>query len=741
MTFGLRVAIASAILGVALGLSSVRIAQLTGLVALGRSDPERFKWARMARNVKYHALKVLGQKKLFQWSGPGLMHAFTFWGFLVVQITLIETVGEIFSPKFHIPLIGTNNFLGFVQDLFMSLVVVALVAFVFIRIKNDPHRMQRRSRFFGSHMIAAYVILLMIFGVVSTVEVVRSARWALGTLPYPHWAFVARFFGEQLRNAGYNAHTLRLLEDSFVLVHLSVVFGFLVLVVNSKHLHIFTSPLNVAFGRQPIALGALRPLHIDMENVSEDTVFGALKVEDLSWKQLLDGLTCTECGRCQSVCPAWNTGKPLNPKLLIMGIRDELFERGPALIGETPLDKLMQEASQFKGSAPPDGAAKPLVPDVISDDVLWACVTCGACVYECPVDIEHVDTIVDMRRAQVMMESRFPSEAGLLLRNLENSGNPWAAPATERMGWAKGMEDDLLILEPGQRIPPGVEYLYWVGCVGSIEERPRKAVRAFAELMNHAGVSFAILGPRETCTGDPARRMGNEYLFQEMAKQNIATFEEVGVRKIVASCPHCFNTIKNEYPDFGGSYEVLHHSQLLARLIADGRLTPHTAVEEKITYHDPCYLARHNNVMEQPRAVVEAIPGITSTEMHRHKSKTFCCGAGGARLWMEETIGKRINIERIDEALATNPDVVSTACPYCMIMLDDAVKDKIQAGEASENVKVMDVSQMLLRSMRPAPVPVGGGQDPLACASPCGAHASCSECSACDTCKKSTVRD
>jgi Fe-S oxidoreductase len=698
MAYGLRVAIAIAIMGVTLGLFARRAGHLFRLLALGRSDPERFRWATMARNVKVHVAKVLFQKKLLQWSFPGLMHAFTFWGFLVVQITLIETIGEIFNPRFVIPLVGRGDWLGFMQDLFMSLVVVALLSFVVIRIVQNPHRLDRKSRFFGSHMTAAYVILLMIFGVVSTVEVVRSARWAVGTLPYPHWAFVARFFGQRM--AGYNHHTLRLVEDSFVLVHLAVVFGFLLLIGYSKHLHIFTSPLNVAFGRQPLALGALRPIHIDMETVSEDTVFGALKVEDFTWKQLLDGFTCTECGRCQSQCPAWNTGKPLNPKLVIMDIRDHLFAKGAAQFGAT-------------SEGETEALAQSLVPDVITDDVLWSCTTCGACVYECPVDIEHVDTILDMRRAQVMMESRFPAEAGNLLRNLENSGNPWAAPAGDRLAWAKGIDDHLIVIEDGMRIPPDVEYLYWVGCVGALEERPKKAVRAFAELMLQAGVSFAVLGPRETCTGDPARRMGNEYLFQELAKQNIATFTAIGVRKIVASCPHCFNTLAREYPDFGGTYKVIHHSELLAQLIADGRLTPHERVEARVTYHDPCYLARHNDVLNQPRAVVDAVPGIETTEMHRHKRKTFCCGAGGARLWMEETIGKRVNIERIDEALATNPDIVSTGCPYCMIMLDDAVKDKVQQGQASEDVKVLDISQVLIRSTkpaeRPAPLPVSGG--------------------------------
>jgi Fe-S oxidoreductase len=344
-------------------------------------------------------------------------------------------------------------------------------------------------------------------------------------------------------------------------------------------------------------------------------------------------------------------------------------------------------------------------------------VTCGACVYECPVDIEHVDAIIDMRRNQVMMESKFPQEAGALLRNLENSGNPWGAAAQDRIDWAKGIEDDLVVVNG--RIPPDVSYLYWVGCAGAFDDRAKKAVRAFAELMVKAGVSFAILGPQEPCTGDPARRMGNEYLYQEMAKSNIAMLKEKGTRKIVASCPHCFNTIANEYPDFGGDFEVLHHTELLAELIKDGKLKPEQEVDARVTYHDPCYLARHNDVMKQPRTVVAAIPGVTSTEMHRCKRGTFCCGAGGARMWMEETAGKRINHERIEEALGTNPDIVSTGCPYCMIMLDDAVKDKVQSKEASENVQVLDVAQILARSVglngrkkEPAPAATDAGSTP-----------------------------
>jgi len=340
---------------------------------------------------------------------------------------------------------------------------------------------------------------------------------------------------------------------------------------------------------------------------------------------------------------------------------------------------------------------------VFSEEFIWSCVTCGACVQECPVDIEHVDAIVDMRRYQVMMESKFPAEAGVMLRNLENSGNPWGASAADRMGWAKGLEDDIVVVNG--RIPPDVEYLYWVGCAGAFDDRAKKAVRAFAELMIHAGVSFAILGSQESCTGDPARRAGNEYLFQEMAKANIATLKEKRVQKIVASCPHCFNTMSREYPDFGGTFDVIHHTELLARLIKDGKIRPTENVDAKVTYHDPCYLARHNDVLKQPRTVVGAIPGIEATEMHRCKKNTFCCGAGGARMWMEETIGKKVNAERSEEAVATGATRIAVACPFCYVMMEDGVKGQ----DKDEEVRVSDVAEILLEALeqedrRPAPV-------------------------------------
>jgi Fe-S oxidoreductase len=429
------------------------------------------------------------------------------------------------------------------------------------------------------------------------------------------------------------------------------------------------APLNIAFTRQPSRLGALdKTPEIDIETMDEDTIFGAGRIDHFTWKQLLDLVTCTECGRCQSQCPAWNTGKALSPKLLIMDLREELFRK--------------------EHSA--------LVPDVISEDVLWACTTCGACVEECPVDIEHIDAIIDLRRYQVLIESRFPAEAALMLRNVENRGDPWGLGAGKRLEWAEALDFEVPVVEG--TIPDDVEYLFWVGCAGALDERARKTTQSIARLLHQAGVSFAVLGPAESCTGDPVRRLGNEYLFQMQAQQNIETLNGAGVKKVVASCPHCFNTLSKEYPSLGGNFEVIHHSQLLGRLVAEGRLRPQR-LDAKVAYHDPCYLGRHNQIYGPPRSIIESVPGVSPVEMGRCKERSFCCGAGGARMWLEEHQGKRINLERTDEALATGADVVSTACPYCLIMLDDAVKERGRG----DDVKVLDVAQLLERSMEPAP--------------------------------------
>jgi Fe-S oxidoreductase len=342
------------------------------------------------------------------------------------------------------------------------------------------------------------------------------------------------------------------------------------------------------------------------------------------------------------------------------------------------------------------------VPFTIDPDVLWSCTTCGSCVEQCPVDIEHIDAIVDMRRYEVLMESRFPTEAGLMLRNIENQGDPWGLGQSKRTEWIDSLDFDVPVVNGA--VPDDIEYLYWVGCAGALDERARKGVQATARMLHRAGVTFAILGPKESCTGDPARRLGNEYLYQEQGKANVATLKEVGAKKIVASCPHCFNSIKNEYPALGGDFEVIHHAELLDHLVSAGKLVPGAGYSGTVTYHDPCYLGRHNRVFDEPRSVIDAIPGARQVEMKRCRERGFCCGAGGARMWLEETIGTRVNMDRTAEAIGTGADVVSTACPYCMIMLDDAVR----ANAKEDDVRVLDLSQLVEESLGDAAVEVTG---------------------------------
>jgi Fe-S oxidoreductase len=729
---------------IALAIAARRMWWLKRLAFSGQPAPERIAAVREhpGRDAEVQATEVIGQRKLLKWTVPGAAHAATFWGFIVLILTIIEAYGDLFSRTFAIPGIGTWPAIGFLEDLFSVGVLAGIITFTVIRLRNDPHKEGRKSRFFGSHTRAAWVVLGMIFAVIATLLLYRGAQINTGVFPYARGAFASQEVGHWLHPLGSGVNSV--LEVVFLLGQIAVVMAFAVIVVYSKHLHIALAPVNILFSRRPNALGPLEPMRsngkvLDFEEADPDTdTFGLGKIEDFSWKGLLDMATCTECGRCQSQCPAWATGKPLSPKQVILDLRDHAFAKAPYLLA----------ASDEEREALPDAvkkeAERPLVGTkeeggVIDPDVLWSCTNCGACVEECPVDIEHIDHIDGMRRHQVLIESAFPVEAAGMLKNLENKGDPWGMGQSKRADWITELDFEVPVVDG--KIGDDTEYLFWVGCAGALEDRAKKTTKAIATLLHTAGVSFAVLGPGESCTGDPARRIGNEFVFSMLAQQNIEVLNEAAPKKIVASCPHCFNTISREYPQLGGNYEVIHHTQLLAQLVKEGKLTPAAAtaagpggaaagpsepvllpvpvVPEKVTYHDPCFLGRHNKVYTAPREILEGVPGVEAVEMHRCKERGFCCGAGGARMWMEERIGKRINTERIDEALALNPDTISTACPYCLVMLGDAVAAKKASGEAADTLEVVDVAQLLARSMTPAAaVPAadtdGGGDGPAA---------------------------
>ncbi len=678
-------------------LTLYRLARAGQPVEPGRtSDVGTRAWAVVA--------EVLGQRKLLKWSVPGVAHFAVFWGFVILGATIVEGFGALFQRDFHIPLIGTQAWLGFLEDLFIVAVLAGLVVFAAIRLRHSPEREGRRSRFFGSHLGPAWFVLFMIFNVMWTLLLYRGAQINTGNFPFPHGAFASQAVADLLRPLGRTANDV--LESAGILASLGVVLAFLVLVVHSKHLHIFTAPLNVVFSRRPRGLGPLLPVYsggkaVDFEDPGEDDKIGRGAIEDFTWKGMLDFGTCTECGRCQSQCPAWNTDKPLSPKLLIMELRDHALAKAPYLLASSdeeraklPKDVLAEAGRPLVGPSDSGG--------VIDPDVLWSCVTCGACVEQCPVDIEHVDHIVDMRRYQVLIESQFPKEANALLRNLERAGDPWGRGAKARMEWMAGLPFEVRVLgDNGQdRLPADVEYLLWVGCAGSLDDNAKKTTRTVAELLHEAGVEFMVLGGEERCTGDAARRLGQELLFQELAKQNVETLNTAGAKKIVVTCAHCFNALANEYPQLGGTYEVVHHTQLLARLVADGRLVPAHEVDAAVTYHDPCYLGRHNRVFDPPRDILGSVPGVRLTEMPRNRKTSFCCGAGGARMWMEEQIGTRINETRTDEALGTGAELVTAACPYCIVMLTDGVAVRKQQDVTADGVRVTDVSEVLLRSVR-----------------------------------------
>ena len=496
-----------------------------------------------------------------------------------------------------------------------------------------------------------------------------------GVPDFEKWSVVGYWIATHLRNIEGLDHWHQVWWAGHVISFVA----FLVLLPITMLRHMLTSPLNMYLRQKDRPKGAMKPLPNLMETDLE--TFGAAQVEDFTWKQLLDTDACTMCGRCTSVCPAHATGKPLDPREIVLKTGEVM-----AATGNPPTTPPL-------GTVPEITVQANSVFERISSEELWACTSCKACDEICPVNIEILDKILDMRRYLSLMESDFPTELGQAYRSMENSGNPWGMSQSDRSAWADSFEG-ITVLDGGD--PLTSEYLYWVGCAGSFDDKNRKVTNAVAKLLQRADVSFSILGPAENCTGDPARRSGNEYIFQMLAMQNIETLNEMGVKKIVTQCPHCFNTLANEYPQLGGHYEVVHHTQFLETLISQGRLDMTGArLEERVVYHDSCYLGRHNDVYMAPRRVVGSLGGVEIVEAPRNGTRGMCCGAGGARMWMEETVGKQVNIERSQELIATGADRIATACPFCYIMLDDGVK----AEGADETVVVGDISMHLLEAL------------------------------------------
>ncbi|MFG2764694.1 (Fe-S)-binding protein [Streptomyces rubiginosohelvolus] len=736
----IMVSLVLTVVGVALVARAV--AQIYRFVRLGQAVPAGSRTDDPKQRTITLIKEFVGHTRMNRWGIVGVAHWFVAVGFLTLGLTIVTAYGQLFKADWVLPYIGT--FLPYeVYIEFIALgTTLGILVLIAIRQLNLPSRAGRKSRFTGSKMGQAYFVEAIILIIGAAIMVLRGLEGALHHVDGYGPAYFASY-PLVLAFEGLSTETLQNLVYLFAMIKLGTTMIWAITVGLNTNMgvawHRFLGFPNIWFKRNAdgeVALGALQPMttagkEIDWEDPAEDAVFGVSQVEQFSWKGILDFSTCTECGRCQSQCPAWNTGKPLSPKLLIMSLRDHAHAKAPYLLaggGKTMEgeEKATEEQLKDVPASALAEAERPLIGTaeengVIDPDVLWSCTTCGACVEQCPVDIEHIDHIVDMRRYQVMIESAFPSEAGTMLKNLEKKGNPWGLAKKARVEWTKEVDFEVPIVGKDVEDLTEVDYLYWVGCAGALEDRAKKTTKAFAELLHMAGVKFAIMGGDEKCTGDSARRLGNEPLFQQLGQENVAmlnmaygeddedetTKKPKSSKKIVATCPHCFNTIANEYPQLGGEYEVIHHTQLLQHLIDEGKLIPVTPVEGLITYHDPCYLGRHNKIYTPPREIIAKVPGLRNEEMHRHKERGFCCGAGGARMWMEERIGKRVNNERVDEALALNPDIVSTACPFCLVMLTDSVNGKKNDGQAKESIQVVDVSQLLLESVKTPVDPTG----------------------------------
>ena len=629
-----------------------------------------YRFDRWPQRIGRFLVYVIAQRKVFENSYSGVLHALIFWGFIIWQPFTFNLVLEGLSDSFTL-----DTLLGPVWKGYIFVAELATVG-VLIGVAMAVYRRAVMRPAFLHTALDAYLILLLISGLMLTYFLSEAFRLSAAGITDAFYAPVSLWLSGLVTASSISHDAATNLFGGLWLFHVSIFLGFLMYIPYSKHLHLVAAPFNILFQNLD-ARGTLQPI----KDIEQQEHFGAGRLEDLSWKQVLDFDTCTECGRCTEACPAYATDKPLSPRDLILDMK--AFAHGEAPLHQR---ETLHGRAEF---APLDGNL-PLVAGIVHEETLWACVTCGACMEACPVFIEHVPTIIDMRRFLVMEKSQIPEAAEAALVSMERRGHPWRGTQHNRVDWMNGL--DLKEFDDGDQ----VEYLYWVGCSGALEDRNRNVTAAMVKILKAAGVNFGVLGPLESCTGDPARRMGNEYLYQIMAQQNIDLFNTRKVRKVITQCPHCFNTIKNEYPQFGGKYEVIHHSELIAELLREGRLKLKNTFEgETITYHDSCYLGRHNGVYDAPRAIAHALPGAKVVEMSRNRENSFCCGAGGGHMWMEEKTAKRINWTRTEMALEAGATTVGPACPFCVIMFEDGIRGR----DAEEKIKARDLVELVAEAL------------------------------------------
>lgn len=653
----LRGAIVLLMLAVSAGISARKLWRVYRLIRLGEGPVPL---QPIGRRIRHLLVEVIGHTKVFRRFSSGLLHLCIFWGFLVLLSTIIQVFGEAFVPGWTLPVIGEEPWFVLLQDVFIVLVLIGIAMALYLRLVVRPWRLVTQDQF------GAYLVLGFITGIMTSLLLSRATGIALGHAEWAGGAVVSRAVAGWFEGA--STPVIRGVFEVAWWMHLGIVLYFLTWIPEGKHLHLITLGPNVYF-QKARPRGALAALEIETAER-----LGSSRAEHFTWKDNLDVFACMECGRCTEVCPANITGKELDPRRLHVDLRKQLTAAGTQLLAGVPAEKITRPA---------------LVGEVFSEAFLWQCLSCGACVEECPADNDHIDKIVGMRRHLVMEEARLPENMEQALRSMEARGHPFRGAGVTRTAWTAGVQV--------KRLDQGgtAEWLLWVGCAAALNERNHQSLRALVSLLQTAGIDFGILGDAEICTGDPARRIGNEYLFQTMAKQNIATLGRFGVRRIVTVCPHCYNTFKNEYPQFGGQYEVWHHTQLLARLLEEGRLRPNGSLRTAVTFHDPCYLGRHNGEYDAPRRVLGAIPGISTVEMAQCRERAFCCGAGGGLYWFEDRTGERVSHARTRHVAATGAQIVATACPFCTLMLEDA------ATATNAAARPVDVAELLARSMGP----------------------------------------